>query len=436
MKMKFTNLGSIVDTIIDYRGKTPLKLGGSWEETPEGNYRAFSAKNIKTGKIVQYDEIRFVSPDLYKKWMKLEIKKGDILITSEAPFGQIFYWNSEEKIVLSQRLFAVRIKKEVYDKYAYYYMTSSGFQGEMKARSTGSTVEGLRQPALLRCNFAYPDYDSQKKIATLLYNYDQLIDNNNNRIQLLESLAEGLYKEWFVRFRFPGFEKMDRKDSELGKIPSNFDVLKANEVFDYYIGGGWGNNEFSDGFPVDAYVIRGADFPLVNKSDISTCPYRYHKTSNYKPRKLKENDIVFEISGGTAEQPVGRAVLVTKGILEQLDNKAICASFCKLIRPNYTKVKPNYFYQWLKFLYDTRMIERFQLQSTGIINFKFEYFLRKGPVMVPPIELIEKYENYVKPMREEIDKLAIKNKLLIQQRDSLLPRLMSGKLSVEGKEVI
>ena len=114
-------LGEITELVIDYRGKTPKKLGGDWSES---GYRALSAKNIKTGHIVQPDTIRFVSEEMYHKWMKDEIQRGDIIITSEAPFGQILYWDSEEKIVLSQRLFGVRVKEEHDSKFVYYYMTT------------------------------------------------------------------------------------------------------------------------------------------------------------------------------------------------------------------------------------------------------------------------------------------------------------------------
>lgn len=282
----------------------------------------------------------------------------------------------------------------------------------------------------------FKDKKHQAKIANVLSNYDQLIENNNKRIRLLESIAKELYKEWFVRFRFPDHEKYKNKESELGKIPSSFSVIKANDIFSYFVGGGWGNDNITDEYSEPAYVIRGADFPYITRGDVSTCPYRFHKISNYKPRKLRENDIVFEISGGTAKQPVGRTVIVTKGILERLENKVICASFCKLLRPDYNKITPYYFYHYLQFLYDTRMIERFQLQSTGIINFKFEYFLRKGPILIPPKTLMEEFDRHIKPMMDEIDDLAKKNVLLARQRDSMLPRLMSGKLSVEGKEVI
>lgn len=168
-------VADIISTIIDYRGKTPKKLGGNWSNS---GYRALSAKNIKTGKIVQADSIRYVSEEMYRNWMKEEIQKEDILITSEAPFGQIFFWNSDEKIVLSQRLFAIRVNKHFYPKYIYFYMTSPLFQIELDGRSTGTTVVGLRQPELLKCKVYAPEYQEQKRIADTLWCLEQKLITN------------------------------------------------------------------------------------------------------------------------------------------------------------------------------------------------------------------------------------------------------------------
>ncbi len=85
----------------------------------------------------------------------------------------------------------------------------------------------------------------------------------------------------------------------------------------------------------------------------------------------------------------------------------------------------------MKFLYDTRIIDRFQLQSTGIINFKFEFFLNKGDVLVPPKELMNQFSDIVEQIYYEKAVIARQNENLIRQRDLLLPRLMSGKLEVK-----
>ena len=172
-------VNNMIDEIIDYRGKTPKKLGGNWSEVPT-EYMALSAKNIKNGRIVQTDSIRFVSESMYKKWMKQEVDRGTILITSEAPFGELLYWDSDEKIVLSQRLFGLKIKKEFNARYIYYYMLSHTFQSELCGRATGSTVTGLRQPELLNCSIKIPKREIQDKIASILTRIDTKINLNIN----------------------------------------------------------------------------------------------------------------------------------------------------------------------------------------------------------------------------------------------------------------
>lgn len=168
-------LSDIVELTIDHRGLTPKKLGGDWAES---GYRALSAKNVKTGKIVQPESIRYVGEEMYHRWMPEEIERGDILVTSEAPFGEIYQWNSDEKIVLSQRLFGIRVSSKFDASYVYYYMTSNEFKGEMYARATGTTVIGLRQPELLKCPVRCPDYVTQKMIASILKSIDEKITIN------------------------------------------------------------------------------------------------------------------------------------------------------------------------------------------------------------------------------------------------------------------
>ncbi len=299
-------------------------------------------------------------------------------------------------------------------------------------RFSGQAAQpGLSVSKLSRLRLEMPPLSVQRKISSTISNYDSQIENNQKRIKLLEQMAENLYKEWFVRFRFPGYEKENMKPSKYGRIPVSFDVKTMGEVFEYYIGGGWGEEQQSLDFPIEASVIRGADFPNVWHFDISSCPKRYHKISNYKSRQLEPGDIVFEISGGTSEQPVGRAVLATKELIDRFQDKhVICASFCKLIRINKDVATPYYFYYWLKYLYNTRIIDRFQLQSTGIINFKFESFLKKGTVVLPPMDIMKQFDDSVEPLYCEMNNLAKQNDLLTTQRDLLLPRLMSGKLSI------
>lgn len=363
---------------------------------------------------------------LYGYTDKARIEGDTITVSARGVnIGTVFY--RPEPYLPIVRLIAVVPDRNIVDaKYLYYY-----FQG-IEIGGTGSAQPQIPVPFFSRKKICiHRKIEQQKAIARALSVFDELIECNNKRIKILEQMAENLYKEWFVRFRFPGHEDVELKDSRIGKIPQSFNVVKMKNVFEYYIGGGWGNDDEDKDFSQGAYVIRGTDFPYVMRGDLSTCPYRYHKKSNYKARKMEDGDIIIEVSGGTAEQPVGRAVLVDDDIIERLDNTVICASFCKLVRLNKQVIRPEYFYYWMKFLYDTRIIDRFQLQSTGIINFKFEYFLNKGDVLLPSATLMNEFSNHIKDIRNEINNLARQNSNLIRQRDILLPRLMSGKLQVK-----
>ena len=370
------------------------------------------------------------------KLKKFILKNKDVVVCmTGATIGKVArILTVNQDYLVNQRVCIIRAKNPNLQDYIYQILSLPSFRKYVEIVGYGAAQPNISATSITKFKFlAHTSINTQQKVASILSTYDSLIENNTKRIRLLEQMAENLYKEWFVRFRFPGYENTELVESKLGKLPSTFLVTNMNSIFDYYIGGGWGNDEKSDDFPIEASVIRGADFPGVWRYDISSCPKRYHKVSNYKSRQLMVGDIIMEISGGTSEQPVGRSVLVTQDMIDRFeDGRVICASFCKLIRLKKEEVSPYYFYYWMHYLYDTRIIDRFQLQSTGIINFKFEAFLRKGLVMLPPMETMKKFESQIIPIIKQINKLATQNENLAKQRDALLPRLMSGKLEVKA----
>ena len=352
--------------------------------------------------------------------------KAIVVSRSGASAGYVSLWN--EKIFVTDG-FLIEPKNNVSYDYIYYFLKSR--EGVLKLLQGGAAIPHVTPRLLNNLQINLPPLPTQQKIASILSAYDNLIQNYKKQIEALQTAASELYKEWFVRFRFPGYKDIRMKDSSIGKIPETFEVKKQNEVIKDYIGGGWGEDEQSEQFSIEAAVVRGADFPEFTNGDITTCPVRYHKVSNYNSRIIEPENIVLEVSGGTQEQPVGRTVIVSEERLKRFNNKLICASFCKLIKLNKSIISPLFYYYWMQFVYDTRIIDRYQLQSTGIINFKFEYFLRKGDVLLPPKDLMNSFEEKVKVIHSKIEKLAIGITNLTQQRDLLLPRLMSGKLEVE-----
>lgn len=369
------------------------------------------------------------------------VKPGDIVLATRQQSNNLpilampaIVPNSFEgkRVIFGTNLYKVENHSDISSKFLFWLMKHQHYVNYIASVKSGTAVQMVTKKNVEDYKFMCPPIEVRNRISEILWTYDSLIENNTKRIRLLEKMAENLYKEWFVRFRFPGYEKAEFGDSKYGKLPNTFSIVRMNDVFNYYIGGGWGEEEQSDDFPKKASVIRGADFPNVWHYDVSSCPCRFHKTKNYTARQLKAGDIIMEISGGTSEQPVGRVVLVNRELIDRFeDGRVICASFCKLIRVNKEKVSPYYFYYWMKLLYNTRIIDKFQLQSTGIINFKFESFLRKCDVMLPPKEVMDTFEKQVATLHREMNLLAKQNSLLARRRDLLLPRLMSGKLEVK-----
>ena len=312
-------------------------------------------------------------------------------------------------------------------RFIYYFLKTL----HLELFDTGSSNPTLNRNHLHKIKVIFPEYDIQKKIAAILSAYDDLIENNKRRIALLENLAEEIYREWFVRFRFPGYQGAKFEKG----IPEGWEIKKFRDIVSYYIGGGWGEENQSLTFNEGAYVIRGTDIPKLSSGDYSDAIYRYHKTSNFKSRNFEKNDFIFEVSGGSKNQLLGRNLMISQGILSLFENRVICASFCKLIRFDRLQVSTYFMKYFLKLYYQCDLVGIYQVQSTGISNYQFESFLSYQTIVVPDKKTNNKFEKKIKPIIEQQENLAFTNQKLIETRDSLLPRLISGKLSVEDFDI-
>lgn len=277
-----------------------------------------------------------------------------------------------------------------------------------------------------------PDPTTQKRIASILSAYDDLIENNTRRIAILEEMARRIYEEWFVRFRFPGHDGVRMAESELGLVPEGWSHTPLGMLVGHHIGGGWGQEAATEEFSVPAYVIRGTDIPDVRLGSLGRSPLRFHTPSNFRSRRLQSGDIVFEVSGGSKDQPVGRAVMVGDALLSRADAPVICASFCRLVRADPNQILPELLRFHFDHIYASREIMQYQTQSTGITNFRFTVFLEKEMVLKPPADVQSRFSGVARPMLQLAEFLGIKNSILRTTRDFLLPKLISGELDVSA----
>ncbi len=213
--MTFKKLKDCIETVIDHRGKTPKKMGGDWVAS---GIPAISAKNVKNGRLKSLDQIRYVSEEVYRKWMKEDIKAGDCFLVSEgATLGERLYWENDYPIVLSQRLYAIRANQSIlYPKYLYAYMNSSSFQSEIVGRATGSSVPGIRQTELLELSIFCPSKKIQKDIGDIYYGLSKRVEVNEQMNEKLKNISRALYKSWFVDFD-PVYAKKIALDGGLSK---------------------------------------------------------------------------------------------------------------------------------------------------------------------------------------------------------------------------
>ena len=418
-------LGDLVDLVIDYRGKTPKKLGGNWSET---GIKALSAKNIKTGKIIREDTIRYVDSELYKKWMKEEIRRNDILITSEAPFGEVFFWDSDEKIVLSQRLFAVRCNEEkVNPKFVYFYMTSDEFQWELQSRATGTTVKGLRQPELLKCNLLIPSYENQLKISEILSNLENKINVLKKINQNLEKLVKNLYKNYFEDFE--PFLDSEFKDSELGKIPNDWDVVDLGSIVNIYNGYSYKGKELQesncamasiknfnrdgtfrlDGFKEIVYSDKVKDYHFVNENDVLiSC------TDVTQDADIIGNCILLQDKQNYDEIIISMDLVKLESKVFEINN-FLLASILKSY-----KFKQHI----LGYVNGTTVLH---LDKKGIPKFKVA-LPKDLSILIDFGCKLDSIYNKISINLKEINNLE-------QLRDNLLPKLMSGEIDVSDVEI-
>lgn len=283
------------------------------------------------------------------------------------------------------------------------------FKVYMQQISKGTTQDNLSLDKLRRVKFNVPDYETQVKIANTLSTYDDLIENNNKRIKLLEQMAENLYKEWFVRFRFPCYESAEFENG----IPKGWEIYQAQNLFNISIGRTPDRKQF------DFFTTNKDDVLWVSISDMKDNMF-ITKSSEYLTDEAIKKVNMPMVEEGTVllsfKLSVGRVSITTK---LSCTNEAI-AHF----KTN-EKELLEYTYLYLKL---------FNYQNLGntsaIGNAVNSTIIKKMKFLLPNRELIQKFHNCTKDIFVQIKNVMNENENLIKQRDLLLPRLMSGKLEV------
>jgi type I restriction enzyme S subunit len=382
-----------------------------------------------------FDQLEEINPEGVVRKEHL-LRDGDILFVRsngnrELIGRSLFVSGLHEDVTHSA--FSIRLRfvsPHCCPRFYAYLFRSTLIRQALSMYGGGTNISNLNQGILERLEVPLPAMPTQNRIASILSAYDDLIENNTRRIKILEEMAQMLYREGFVNFRFPGHQKVKTVESELGPIPEGWSAPPLEQVLEHVIGGGWGQDLRSDECSVPAYVIRGTDIPGARHGAVANCPLRWHRESNFRTRRLQAGDLVFEVSGGSKGQPVGRSLLVGQTLLSQWQGDVMCASFCKLLRPKSGLSAA--LYCFLVEAYTNGVIEKYQVQSTGISNFKFTAFANEVRIPLPPPTVMARFRELITPTLDAVAVFGKRNANLRTTRDFLLPKLISGEIPVEA----
>ncbi len=416
-----STLDNCLSAIIDYRGKTPTK---SLFGVP-----LITAKIVKDGRIETPNE--FIAEADYKAWMTRGYPKvGDVVITSEAPLGEVAQLDVE-RVALAQRIILLRgHPKKLDNAYLKYCLSSDYVQSQLRSRASGTTVSGIKQSELRKVRIALPPIDEQKQIGQLFRALDDKIELNRKMNRTLEAMAQALFKSWFV-----DFEPVKAKAA--GRAPESCDAETAalfpDEFVESELGAipkGWRVGTLGD-------VCLNYRKPI-NPSAIE--PNTPYIGLEHMPRKSIALDAWTSASRAESGKSWFEVGDILFGKLRPYFHKVGVAPVSGVCSTDVLVVKPksaNCFGFALAHLSSTELINHADKLSNGakMPRAKWED-LADYKVALPAAALTAKYSALAASVVNEIRANIHQSRTLATLRDSLLPKLISGQLRIPVAEAL
>lgn len=357
---------------------------------------------------------------------KFWLRAGDVILAMDRPWipaglKQATVRKHNPPALLVQRVSRLRGTNGLRSDFLGHLIGSSSFTDYIKPIVTGVSVPHISGAQIKGFEFRLPPADQQRRIASILSAYDDLIENNTRRIAILEEMARRIYEEWFVRFRFPGHENVQMVESELGLVPDGWTVEPLGnvcDVTDYVANGSFASLKENVTYCDEkdyAVLVRGTDFNAGWNGKyvyVTEHSYRFLRKSSLKP-----GDIVVTNVGN-----VGITFLVP-----DLAQPMTLGPNSILARP-----KKGRMYMFL-FLRSDEGQHRINGITSGAAQPKFNKTeFRNLRIALPAQEQLDLFEATAGPFYLLAEKLRQSNANLRTTRDLLLPKLISGELDVSG----
>ena len=356
-----------------------------------------------------------------KNLPKYQLKKGDIVIArTGATTGYAKWIRIDHEAAFASYLVRIRINQEHDNRYVGFVVESDEYKRFIKTNISGAAQPQANAQILTSFPIPLPPLPTQRKIAAILSAYDNLIENNTRRIQILEEMAQTIYREWFVHFRFPGHEKVRMVESKMGLIPEGWEVRTLGDVCRVVPGYAFKSKEWQEtGVPVikiknikSDNTIDTQDIDCVDPEIIST------KLDKYR---LDNGDFLIAMTGATAGK-TGRLRTKTLMMLNQRVAKL-------------DPIDDYHEYIWCKISTGETQKDFFSLADGAAQPNMSGSQIESYEIVLPPLSLCNRFSFIVREMLIQTDNLMFRNANLRATRDLLLPKLISGEIDVSELDV-
>ncbi|MHB1549574.1 MAG: restriction endonuclease subunit S [Vulcanimicrobiaceae bacterium] len=401
-----------MDAILDYRGKTPRKA--------DSGIPLITARIVKNGAIDEPAE--FIAEADYDSWMTRGLPEvGDVVLTMEAPLGEVAQLRTD-RVALAQRIVTLRGKKGLIDNtFLKFLLQSATVQDQLRARSSGSTVTGIKQSELRKVLLPVPPLKQQKAIAHVLGAFDDKVDLCRKEIDTVEAMVQGLFRSWFVDLNVANEETEYRNSPKLAVTPADWQTVAVSKVAESVKGRSYRSEE-----------LQTSDTALITlKSFARGGGYRVDGLKSYvgaykSEQIVTSGELVIACTDVTqAAEVVGRPAIV----LPTARFRTLVASLDVLIvRPKQNVVSPPFLYCLFK---EPRFTNHTYAHTSGTTVLH----LATGAVgsyqfALPPRKLMESFTRVAAPCFEKLAAMSSEIDTLTALRDNLSPPLMSGQTQI------
>lgn len=393
---------------------------GPWILTTPGNFFEAGGLKERGDKAKRYDGP--VPEDFILRPDDLVIAMTDLKQTAPI-LGASALIRTDSQYLHNQRIGKVIDLDEIriHKKYLFYVFNWQEVRAQIRGSATGSTVRHTAPERIYSVSAPIPPLPTQRRIASILSAYDDLIENNTKRIEILEEMARSLYREWFVHFRFPGHEKVKLVDSELGKIPEGWKVRPLRDSC-IKIGSGatprGGKSAYQE---TGLSLIRSLNIYNYRFSDDGLAFIDEGQASKLSNVEVMKEDVLLNITGAS----VGRCTMVPARILPARVNQHVA-----ILRADPNVLDPYFLLMAINFEGNKQQLMN-AAQGGATREAITKGHLERFKVALPNRALMRMAGENLGSFQRQRDLLAHKNEVLRQTRDLLLPKLISGEIDVD-----